>query len=147
MERMITPESRGWRNDQSAAVTPAGRYTSVQTTVAGLDAEAAVTGTLEATRELRSRLDSYERVLLRGLDMVRSGARMREIVQALPPDDRRMGAEVAVTELFEARRTLRRAMVAGLLSDGLSVAEIAATFREPVDGISAFAAEVGHLID
>jgi len=78
---------------------------------------------------------------------VRSGARISEVVEALPPDDRRTGAEVAMTEFFESRRTLRRALVAGLLIDGLSVDEIAATFRVPVEGICAFAAEVAHLVD
>lgn len=120
---------------------------SAKITAASLDPEAAIASILEATRELKARLDSYDRVLLTGLDLLRSGTRMCEVVQALPPEDRRMGAEVAVTELFDARRTLRRALVAGLLADGLSVGEIAATFRVPVDAVIAFAAEVAHLVD
>ena len=147
MERMITPRSREWRSDPELTVAPAGRYSSPKARAAGLDPESAVQAILDATRELKTRLDSYERVLVLGLDMVRSGAQMREVVHALPPDDRRMGAEVAVTELFEARRNLRRAMVAGLLADGLSVQEIAAMFGHPVEGISAFAAEVAHLVE
>jgi len=147
MERMITPDSRA----KQTVVAPSSLWDAIPDPAddipASLDPEAAIAGILAATRELTSRLQSYERVLVFANDLVRTGARISEVVEALPPDDRRTGAEVAMTEFFESRRTLRRALVAGLLIDGLSVDEIAATFRVPVEGICAFAAEVAHLVD
>lgn len=147
MERMITADSGMRRPDRGSTVTLVHAAAAKRRTPDSLDPEKAIEGILLATRELQSRLHSYERVLLVGLDQVRSGARISDVVQTLPADDRRMGTEVDVTEVFEARRTLRRALVAGLLADGMSVEEIAATFRVPVDGVCAFAAEVAHHMD
>ncbi len=147
MERMITPGSGRRRFDEGTPVTLADRANRVGRSTNGLDPGAAIMRVLKATAELRSRLDSYERVLLVGLDLMQCGAGIGEVIETLPADDRRMGEEVAVTELFEARRTLRRALVAGLLADGLSVEGIAATFRVSVQGVSAFPPEVAHLVD
>ena len=105
--------------------------------------ESAALRVLEANRVLRHHLDAYDSVIQGGLADYRAGRRIRDIVATMPPSDVTVGSQVEVLEVFEARRALRMALVAGLLDDGMSVAELASTFNVSIASISNFANEVG----
>ena len=102
---------------------------------------------MKANRELRQRLDDYDVVIQESLEKYRTGMRIRDVLRTMPPADANVGSEVEVIEVFEARRNLRRALVAALLADGMSVDEIASTFKVSIVSIRDFANEVGKSVE
>jgi hypothetical protein len=137
VERMITRDSAA--GAMATRRDPAPGPADVDSEV-----ERATIAVQEASRELRQRLDDYDGVILENLEKFRSGMRVRDVVRTMPTADATIGSEVEVIDMFEARRRLRRAIVAALLADGMPVDEIASTFKVSIESICDFATQIGR---
>jgi hypothetical protein len=105
----------------------------------GLDLERAAMAVLDASQGLRRQLDAYDAVVRKSLDAYRSGVRVGDLIRAMPSTEVTIGSELDAVGVFEARRGLRRALVAALLADGIPVDEIAATFKVSIASVCDFA--------
>ena len=137
---MITKDSIARSNQKRQ--DPAPRPPNLE-----FELERATLAVQEANRELRQHLDDYDVVIQENLEKYRSGMRIRDVVRTMPPADATVGAEVEVIDVFEARRGLRRTLVAALLADGMSVNEIASIFKVPIESVCDFATETGKPIN
>jgi len=139
MDRMITSEPGRQFLTEACEAIRSGSETD------RFDLEGAIQALLEANRHLRRQLKAYEDVLEEGLARARGGLSIQDAMRTVPPVAARNAAEAAITELFETRRHVRRAVIAATLQDGLPVEEIAAVFEIPIDVVYAIAAELpGH---
>ena len=136
MDRVITDDSTVL-GQLDAVVLPPGPADP------GADLHGAVTQVLQANENLRRRLSAYDDVIRTCIERLQDGMAIREIVSGLSPGDATIGSEVAVIEVYEARRVLRQALVSALLSDGMPVDEVAVTFAVSVESVCNFANEVG----
>lgn len=107
----------------------------------------AVEGLISANRSLRMQLERNERILRQGLTMIERGVTVVDTLQVVPSLPERRAAEDAVTELFDARHRLRRAVVYAALKDGLSPERIAHMMEVSVHLVCALAAESPYLDD
>ena len=107
----------------------------------------AVEGLITANRSLRMQLERNERILRQGLTMIERGVTIVDTLQVVPSLPERRAAEVAVTELFDARHRLRRAVVYAALKDGLTPERIARMMEVSVHLVCALAAESPYLDD
>ena len=140
MERMIT-------NDSVSPVThdTGARKSTPERTESDLDR--AAMKLLEANRDLRQHLDSYDYIVEEGLEKYRAGMRIRDVLRTMPTAEATIGSELEVIEVFEARREFRKNLVAALLADGMAVSEIASTFNTSVESICDIANELGIPIE
>lgn len=136
MNRMITDDDivRGLPDEVLPLGGPSDR---------GADLLQAVAQVLRANDNLRQCLTAYDEVVSACSERLHAGMRIRDIVTGLSPGDATIGSEVAVIEVYEARRTLRQALVSALLSEGMPVDTVAATFDVTVESVCNFANEVG----
>jgi len=139
MDRMITSDSgRQFLKEACAAVSTASETDR-------FDLEGAIQALLEANRHLRRQLKAYDDVLEEGLAKARGGLSIQDAMRTVPPVAARNAVEAAITELFETRRHVRRAVIAVTLQDGLPVEEVATVFEIPIDVVHSIAAELpGH---
>jgi len=140
VERMITKNSVV----PMAHGTGAGKATPARTES---DLDRAATKLLEANRDLRQHLDSYDFIIREGLEKYRAGMRIRDVVRTMPTADATIGSELEVIEVFESRREFRKNLAAALLADGMAVNEIASTFNTSVESICDIANELGIAIE
>jgi hypothetical protein len=94
---------------------------------------------LEENRLLREHLDQYDAVIRECIGKYRSGVQMQDIVRSMSSADLTIGAATEVMGLFDARRAFRSALVAALVVDGMSLEEVASTFKVSVESICYFA--------
>ena len=139
MDRMITSDSgRQFLKEACAAV-------STESETDRFDLEGAIQELLQANRHLRRQLKAYDDVLEEGLAKARGGLSIQDAMRTVPPVAARNAVEAAITELFETRRHVRRAVIAVTLQDGLPVEEVATVFEIPIDVVHSIAAELpGH---
>jgi hypothetical protein len=140
VDRMIT-------NDSVILVTQDTGAGPAPSQVTETDLDRAATKLLQANEDLRQHLDSYDYILLDGLEKYRAGMRISDVVRTMPTADATIGSEVEVIEVFEARRKFRMNLVAVLLDDGMSVNEIASIFNVTIESICDFANELGVPLD
>ena len=140
VEHMITKDSTAGSNERRR--DPAPRPPNLES-----ELERSALEVLKANRELRQHLDDYDVIIQESLDKYHSGMRIRDVLRTMPPADATVGSEVEVIEVFEARQGFRRALVAALLADEMSLEEIASIFMVPIEGICDFANEVGKLVE
>ena len=107
----------------------------------------AVEGLISANRSLRMQLERNERILRQGLTMIERGVTVVDTMQVVPSLPERRAAEDAVTELFDARHRLRRAVVYAAIKDGLRPQRIAHMMEVSVHLVCALAAESPYLDD
>ena len=107
----------------------------------------AVEGLITANRSLRMQLERNEPILRQGLTMIERGVTVVDTLQVVPSLPERRAAEDAVTELFDARHRLRRAVVYAALKDGLTPERIAHMMEVSVHLVCALAAESPYLDD
>jgi hypothetical protein len=140
VERMITIDSvNPIAHDHSAGKSTPERTES--------DLDRAATKLLEANRDLRQHLNSYDYIIREGLEKYRAGMRIRDVVRTMPTADATIGSELEVIEVFEARREFRKNLTAALIADGMGVGEIALTFNTSVESICDIANELGIAIE
>jgi len=136
MDRMITSDSgRQFLKEACAAV-------STESETDRFDLEGAIQALLQANRHLRRQLKAYDDVLEEGLAKARGGLSIQDAMRTVPPVAARNAVEAAITELFETRRHVRRAVIAVTLQDGLPVEEVATVFEIPIDVVHSIAAEL-----
>ena len=136
MERMII-------ND-TIAFSPREALDSAAAVVSSeLDLERAALASLEANRNLRQRLRDYDCVIEESLEKYRTGMRIRDVIRTMPPANMTAGSEVEMVDVFEARRALRKALVASLLADGMPVEEVATHFNVSIESICDLANDIG----
>ncbi len=108
-----------------------------------LDLERAALAALEANRNLRQHLHNYDRVIQESLRKYRSGVRIRDVIRTMSPPDMAVGSRVGMVEAFEARRGLRKTLVASLLADGMPVEEVATHCGVSIESICDLANDIG----
>lgn len=99
------------------------------------DVPSAIEGLIEANRALRIRLKANERILRRALLTLADGTGVARTLRTIPSIDARAAAEIAVKELYEARHEVRRAVIGTALDEGMTVAEVAASFGIPPEQV------------
>jgi hypothetical protein len=110
-----------------------------------VDLEGAIQALLQVNRHLSRQLKAYDDVLEEGLAKARGGLSIQDAMRTVPPVAARNAVEAAITELFETRRHVRRAVIAVTLQDRLPVEEVATVFEIPIDVVHSIAAELpGH---
>ncbi len=113
MDRMITSDSgRQFLKEACAAV-------STESETDRFDLEGAIQALLQANRHLLRQIKAYDDVLEEGLARARGGLSIQDAMRTVPPVAARNAVEAAITELFETRRHVRRAVIAVTLQDGL----------------------------
>ncbi len=130
-------------DDAQFSRRPAG-CCSPEATPIGTDLERSVDGVIEANRVLQRHLAAYDEIARVSLEKYRQGQQIREVVRSLPSAGASIGSEVEVIGVFDARRTLRRALTATMLADGMSVEEIAVTFKVSVEFVRGCAVETAR---
>jgi len=139
MDRMITSDSGRQFLKEACAAVP------TESEPDRFDLEGAIQALLQANRHLRRQLKAYDDVLEEGLAKARGGLSIQDAMRTVPPVAARNAVEAAITELFETRRHVRRAVIAVTLQDGLPVEEVATVFEIPIDVVHSIAAELpGH---
>ncbi len=103
------------------------------------DVPSAIEGLIEANRALRTQLEANEGILRRALLMLADGTGVARTLRTIPSIDARAAAEVAVTELYEARHEVRRAVIGAVLDEGMTVAEVTASFGIPPEQVVGYA--------
>ena len=78
-----------------------------------------------ANRHLRVNLETNEQILAEAELRLKQGQGVASTLRILPSLSDRRAAEHAVSELYGARHTMRRAVVAAALREGMSVGELA----------------------
>ncbi len=71
--------------------------------------------------------------------MLADGTGVARTLRTIPSIDTRAAAEVAVTELYEARHEVRRAVIGAVLDEGMTVAEVTASFGIPPEQVVGYA--------
>jgi len=99
------------------------------------DVPSSIEGLIQANQTLRSQLKANERILRRALLMLADGTGVARTLQAFPSIDARAAAESAVKALYEARHEVRVAVIAAALDEGMTIAEIAASFGIPPEQV------------
>jgi len=132
VERMI-------KNPRGSRAVDAGGATTAPPPRPDSELEDKARKVLEENRLLREHLDQYDAVIRECIGKYRSGIQMQDIVRSMSSADLTIGAATEVMGLFDARRAFRSALVAALVVDGMSLEEVASTFKVSVESICYFA--------
>lgn len=111
------------------------------------DLETAALAVLTANRSLRIQLDAYDFVIKECIDKYRTGVRLLDVIRTMTPVEATIGSELEAVHVFEARRMLRRALVVTLLTEGMEIDEISATFNVPLLTVTDIALEIAKPIE
>ena len=100
-----------------------------------------------ANRHLRVNLENNEQILAAAELRLKQGSTITSTLRLLPSLSDRQAAEVAVTELYNARHNMRRAVVAAALNEGMSVGELANRIELTPEQVQTIAHDIAWHVD
>ena len=100
-----------------------------------------------ANRHLRVNLETNEQILAEAELRLKRGSSITSTLRLLPSLSDRQAAEVAVTELYNARHNMRRAVVAAALNEGMSVGELANRIDLTPEQVQTIAHDIAWNVD
>jgi ribosome-binding protein aMBF1 (putative translation factor) len=100
-----------------------------------------------ANRHLRVNLETNEQILAEAELRLKQGSSVTSTLRLLPSLSDRQAAELAVTELYNARHNMRRAVVAAALKEGMSVGELANRIELTPEQVQTIAHDIAWHVD